>query len=81
MGRLQSGQMQRTVNPSSFDFDGSNPSLPTKNDISEPGSEKSDTYVAFFYAKKSVILLGENYKSDSLMVIIEKRLCKSIYKN
>ena len=30
MGGLQSGQMQRTVNPSSSDFDGSNPSLPTK---------------------------------------------------
>ena len=28
-GRLQSGQMLRTVNPSSYDFDGSNPSLPT----------------------------------------------------
>ena len=28
-GRFQSGQMGRTVNPLSFDFGGSNPSLPT----------------------------------------------------
>ena len=28
-GRLQSGQMLRTVNPSTHVFDGSNPSLPT----------------------------------------------------
>ena len=51
MGRLQSGQMQRTVNPSSFDFDGSNPSLPTKNDISEPGFEKFGVYVVFLCKK------------------------------
>src|SRR5262245_36832015 len=29
MGRFQSGQMGRTVNPLSFDFSGSNPLLPT----------------------------------------------------
>ncbi len=29
MGRYQSGQMGRTVNPLSYDFEGSNPSLPT----------------------------------------------------
>ena len=51
MGRLQSGQMQRTVNPSSFDFDGSNPSLPTKNDIDDPLLENIGVYVAFFMQK------------------------------
>lgn len=30
LGRFQSGQMGRTVNPLSFDFIGSNPILPTK---------------------------------------------------
>ena len=58
--------MQRTVNPSSFDFDGSNPSLPTKNDISEPGSEKFGVYVAFFmlflpkFCKKKDTFFGLN---------------------
>ena len=31
MGKYQSGQMGQTVNLLSFDFGGSNPSLPTKN--------------------------------------------------
>ncbi len=29
MGKYQSGQMGRTVNPLSYDFEGSNPSFPT----------------------------------------------------
>ena len=32
MGKYQSGQMGQTVNLLSFDFGGSNPSLPTKNE-------------------------------------------------
>ena len=35
---LQSGQMLRTVNPSSYDFDGSNPSPSTMISSSEPKS-------------------------------------------
>ena len=33
MGKYQSGQMGQTVNLLSFDFGGSNPSLPTKKDL------------------------------------------------
>ena len=29
LGRYQSGQLEQTVNLSSYDFEGSNPSLPT----------------------------------------------------
>ena len=32
-GKYQSGQMGQTVNLLSFDFGGSNPSLPTKNKV------------------------------------------------
>ena len=51
MGRLQSGQMQRTVNPSTFVFDGSNPSLPT-NDF------MTLAYASFlFFSNISIFLL------------------------
>ena len=41
-GSFQSGQMGRTVNPLSFDFGGSNPSLPTKNCGSSSVDRASD---------------------------------------
>ena len=43
MGKYQSGQMGQTVNLLSFDFGGSNPSLPTKN----CGSSSVDRALAF----------------------------------
>ena len=43
MGKYQSGQMGQTVNLLSFDFGGSNPSLPTKN----CGSISVDRALAF----------------------------------
>ena len=42
-GKYQSGQMGQTVNLLSFDFGGSNPSLPTKN----CGSSSVDRALAF----------------------------------
>ena len=43
LGKYQSGQMGQTVNLLSFDFGGSNPSLPTKN----CGSSSVDRALAF----------------------------------
>ena len=40
MGRFQSGQMEQTVNLSSLDFEGSNPSLPTNFQRSPGGSDR-----------------------------------------
>ena len=45
MGSFQSGQMGQTVNLLSFDFGGSNPSLPTNN--TKCGSSSVDRASAF----------------------------------
>ena len=47
MGKFQSGQMGQTVNLLSFDFGGSNPSLPTLRKLDNCGSSSVDRALAF----------------------------------
>ncbi len=48
LGRFQSGQMGRTVNPLSFDFRGSNPLLPTVQFEKRSILNASNTNCKFF---------------------------------
>ena len=57
MGKYQSGQMGQTVNLLSFDFGGSNPSLPTKN----CGSSSVDRALAFQAE-------GRGFEPDDLII-------------
>ncbi len=46
MGSFQSGQMGQTVNLLSFDFGGSNPSLPTQNTCGSSSVDRASAFQA-----------------------------------
>ncbi len=57
MGSYQSGQMGLTVTQLSFDFGGSNPSLPTKFQAAEPLVYKNRTFDGNLFTGKSSVLI------------------------
>ena len=64
MGKYQSGQMGQTVNLLSFDFGGSNPSLPTKN----CGSSSVDRALAFQAEGRGFEPRLPLYRRDDLII-------------
>ena len=64
MGKYQSGQMGQTVNLLSFDFGGSNPSLPTKN----CGSSSVDRELAFQAEGRGFEPRLPLYRRDDLII-------------